>query len=145
VDGARAAIVNVENSMVATTQIAQTTLRSVLGQHVLDELLSEREKINSILQGIIDSSKPAPWGFKVSIVEVKDIESRRACSARWPGGPRPRRATRQSHQRRRRVPGKRTAQGRRARDRGAPDRPPAPLLAETARTRASQSTTIVAV
>ncbi|MDP9284248.1 MAG: SPFH domain-containing protein, partial [Actinomycetota bacterium] len=48
------AIVQVENFMVATSQIAQTTLRSVLGQHQLDELLSEREKINAILQGIID-------------------------------------------------------------------------------------------
>ncbi len=67
------AIVQVENFMVATSQIAQTTLRSVLGQHQLDELLSEREKINSILQGIIDEST-APWGIKVSIVEVKDVE-----------------------------------------------------------------------
>ena len=67
------AIVQVENYMVATSQIAQTTLRSVLGQHVLDELLSEREKINGILQGIIDEST-APWGIKVSIVEVKDVE-----------------------------------------------------------------------
>src|SRR5262249_56213312 len=50
------AIVQVENYMVATSQIAQTTLRSVLGQHTLDELLSEREKINSILQGIIDEA-----------------------------------------------------------------------------------------
>src|SRR6059058_2030749 len=68
-----AAITQVENFMVATSQIAQTTLRSVLGQHVLDELLSEREKINEILQGIIDEST-APWGIKVSIVEVKDVE-----------------------------------------------------------------------
>src|SRR5213595_3611311 len=67
------AIVQVENFMVATSQIAQTTLRSVLGQHMLDELLSEREKINSILQGIIDEST-SPWGIKVSIVEVKDVE-----------------------------------------------------------------------
>src|SRR5438128_3924776 len=67
------AIVQIENFMVATSQIAQTTLRSVLGQHVLDELLSEREKINTILQGIIDEST-APWGIKVSIVEVKDVE-----------------------------------------------------------------------
>jgi regulator of protease activity HflC (stomatin/prohibitin superfamily) len=67
------AIVQIENYMVATSQIAQTTLRSVLGQHVLDELLSEREKINAILQGIIDEST-APWGIKVSIVEVKDVE-----------------------------------------------------------------------
>src|SRR2546422_2763005 len=67
------AIVQVENFMVATSQIAQTTLRSVLGQHQLDELLSEREKINSILQGIIDEAT-APWGIKVAIVEVKDVE-----------------------------------------------------------------------
>ena len=67
------AIVQIENFMVATSQIAQTTLRSVLGQHVLDELLSEREKINGILQGIIDEAT-APWGIKVSIVEVKDVE-----------------------------------------------------------------------
>jgi regulator of protease activity HflC (stomatin/prohibitin superfamily) len=67
------AIVQVENYMVATSQIAQTTLRSVLGQHLLDELLSERDKINAILQEIIDEAT-APWGIKVSIVEVKDVE-----------------------------------------------------------------------
>jgi regulator of protease activity HflC (stomatin/prohibitin superfamily) len=69
----KAAIVQVEDFMVATSQIAQTTLRSVLGQHVLDELLSEREKINAILQAIIDE-QTAPWGIKVSVVEVKDVE-----------------------------------------------------------------------
>src|SRR5881396_2138888 len=69
----KAAIVQVENFMVATSQIAQTTLRSVLGQHLLDELLSERDKINAILQTIIDEAT-APWGIKVSIVEVKDVE-----------------------------------------------------------------------
>lgn len=68
-----AAIVQVENYMVATSQISQTTLRSVLGQHQLDELLSERDKINTILQQIIDEST-SPWGVKVSIVEVKDVE-----------------------------------------------------------------------
>src|SRR4026209_698350 len=67
------AIVQVENFMVATSQIAQTTLRSVLGHHLLDELLSERDKINSILQEIIDEAT-SPWGIKVSIVEVKDVE-----------------------------------------------------------------------
>src|SRR5579862_7252743 len=55
-----AAIVQIENFMVATSQIAQTTLRSVLGQHLLDELLAERDKINAILQGIIDEAT-APW------------------------------------------------------------------------------------
>jgi regulator of protease activity HflC (stomatin/prohibitin superfamily) len=69
----KAAIVQVENFMVATSQIAQTTLRSVLGQHLLDELLSERDKINQILQQIIDEAT-SPWGVKVSIVEVKDVE-----------------------------------------------------------------------
>jgi regulator of protease activity HflC (stomatin/prohibitin superfamily) len=67
------AIVQVENFMVATSQISQTTLRSVLGQHVLDELLAERDKINAILQQIIDEAT-SPWGIKVSIVEVKDVE-----------------------------------------------------------------------
>jgi regulator of protease activity HflC (stomatin/prohibitin superfamily) len=70
---ANASQVQVENFMVATSQIAQTTLRSVLGQHVLDELLSERDKINAILQGIIDEAT-SPWGIKISIVEVKDVE-----------------------------------------------------------------------
>jgi regulator of protease activity HflC (stomatin/prohibitin superfamily) len=69
----REAIVQVENYLVATSQIAQTTLRSVLGQHLLDELLSERDKINEILQEIIDQ-QTAPWGVKVSVVEIKDVE-----------------------------------------------------------------------
>ena len=69
----KAAIVQVENFMVATSQKAQTTLRSVLGQHVLDELLSERDKINAILQTIIDEATE-PWGIKVSAVELKDLE-----------------------------------------------------------------------
>ena len=67
------AIVQIENFMVATSQVAQTTLRSVLGQHLLDELLSERDKINAILQEIIDEAT-SPFGIKVSIVEVKDVE-----------------------------------------------------------------------
>src|SRR6201989_2814417 len=67
------AIVQVENFMNATSQIAQTTLRSVLGQHQLDELLSEREKINAILQTIIDE-QTAPWGIKLSLGVLKDVE-----------------------------------------------------------------------
>ena len=70
---ANASVVQVENYLAATSQISQTTLRSVLGQHVLDELLSERDKINAILQGIIDEAT-SPWGIKVSVVEVKDVE-----------------------------------------------------------------------
>lgn len=68
-----AAIVNVADYIRATSQIAQTTLRSVLGQAELDELLAEREKINHTLQTIIDE-QTEPWGIKVSIVEVKDVE-----------------------------------------------------------------------
>jgi regulator of protease activity HflC (stomatin/prohibitin superfamily) len=68
-----AAIVNVTDYNRATSQIAQTTLRSVLGQSSLDDLLSEREKINERLQQIIDD-QTEPWGVKVSIVEVKDVE-----------------------------------------------------------------------
>jgi regulator of protease activity HflC (stomatin/prohibitin superfamily) len=68
-----AAVVRVENFLVATLQIAQTTMRSVLGQSELDELLSKREEINTRLQQIIDE-QTAPWGIKVSIVEVKDVE-----------------------------------------------------------------------
>ena len=69
----KASIVQVEDFRAATSEIAQTTLRSVLGQHVLDELLAERDKINAILQQIIDEAT-SPWGIKVSIVEVKDVE-----------------------------------------------------------------------
>lgn len=70
---ANAAVVNVENYLFATSQLAQTTLRSVCGQVELDELLSEREKINLQLQGILDRSTD-PWGIKVSLVEVKHID-----------------------------------------------------------------------
>jgi regulator of protease activity HflC (stomatin/prohibitin superfamily) len=69
----RAAVVAIENYLVGTSQIAQTTLRSVLGQHSLDELLAERDRINEILQGIIDQ-QTEPWGVKVTVVEVKDVE-----------------------------------------------------------------------
>lgn len=67
------AVVNIANYLVATQQIAQTTLRSVLGQSELDELLSERDQINHQLQQIIDE-QTEPWGVKVSVVEIKDVE-----------------------------------------------------------------------
>lgn len=67
------AVVNISNYLVATQQIAQTTLRSVLGQSELDELLSERDQINLQLQKIIDE-QTEPWGIKVSVVEIKDVE-----------------------------------------------------------------------
>lgn len=68
-----AAVIEVYNYMQATFQIAQTTLRSVLGQSELDELLSNRDKINQTLQKIIDE-QTEPWGIKVSVVEIKDVE-----------------------------------------------------------------------
>ena len=67
------AVTDVENFLVATTQIAQTTLRSVLGKAELDSLLAERERLNAELQQIIDE-QTEPWGIKVSTVEVKDVE-----------------------------------------------------------------------
>ncbi|HKH15614.1 MAG TPA: slipin family protein [Solirubrobacterales bacterium] len=67
------AVTEVENFLLATSQIAQTTLRSVLGKAELDSLLSERERLNTELQQIIDE-QTEPWGVKVSTVEVKDVE-----------------------------------------------------------------------
>ncbi len=67
------AIVEVEDYLFATSQLAQTTLRSILGQAELDDLLSEREKINQELQSIIDHHTD-PWGIKVSLVEVKHLD-----------------------------------------------------------------------
>jgi SPFH domain / Band 7 family len=69
----RCSVLEVEDFMAATLQIAQTTLRSVLGKAELDELLSERERLNENLQQIIDE-QTEPWGIKVTIVEIKDVE-----------------------------------------------------------------------
>ena len=67
------AIIQVENFLVATSQLAQTTLRSVLGQHDLDEMLSERDKLNQHIQRILDQHTDA-WGIKVSNVEIKHVD-----------------------------------------------------------------------
>ena len=67
------AINRVENYFVATTQLAQTTLRSVLGQYELDDLLASREEINHTLQDILDKATE-PWGIKISMVETKQID-----------------------------------------------------------------------
>lgn len=66
------AIVNIEDFRFATAQLAQTTLRSVTGQAELDELLSEREKLNQLIQKILDEATD-PWGIKVTAVEIKDV------------------------------------------------------------------------
>ncbi|MGB0934907.1 MAG: slipin family protein [Alphaproteobacteria bacterium] len=67
------AIIQVENFQAATSQLAQTTLRSVLGQHELDDMLSEREKLNHDIQSLLDTQTDA-WGIKVSIVEIKHVD-----------------------------------------------------------------------
>ncbi len=72
VDAVRA-VVQVENYMAATSQLAQTTLRSVLGKHELDEMLQERDKLNKDIQAILDHSTES-WGIKVSNVEIKHVD-----------------------------------------------------------------------
>jgi regulator of protease activity HflC (stomatin/prohibitin superfamily) len=67
------AVIAVANYMAATSQLAQTTLRSVLGRHELDELLAERDKLNADIQTILDRHTD-PWGIKVSNVEIKDVD-----------------------------------------------------------------------
>ena len=67
------AIIQVENFQLAISQLAQTTLRSVLGQHELDEMLAERERLNSDIQGILDQQTDA-WGIKVANVEIKHVD-----------------------------------------------------------------------
>jgi len=67
------AVIQVENFLAATSQLAQTTLRTVLGKHTLDEMLSERERLNLDLQKILDSQTDA-WGIKVSNVEIKHVD-----------------------------------------------------------------------
>ena len=70
---AQKSIIQVENFMAATSQLAQTTLRSVLGQHELDEMLAERERLNADIQRILDEQTDA-WGIKVSNVELKHVD-----------------------------------------------------------------------
>ncbi len=70
---AERAIIRVEDFMAATSQLAQTTLRSVLGKHELDEMLAERDRLNSDIQEILDQQTDA-WGIKVTNVEIKDID-----------------------------------------------------------------------
>lgn len=70
---AESAVIQVENYMQATSQLAQTTLRSVLGKHDLDEMLSERDKLNNDIQTILDSQTDS-WGIKVANVEIKHVD-----------------------------------------------------------------------
>src|SRR3954466_2393262 len=88
------AVIEIEDYRYATSQLAQTTLRSVLGEVELDELLSDREKINAVLKKIIDE-RSDPWGIEVSAVEVKDVDlpdQMKRAMARQAGGGAQRRA-----------------------------------------------------
>ena len=101
----RLAIVEVSNFLYATSQLAQTTLRSVLGEVELDELLSQREKLNVRLQSILDQHT-SPWGVKVTMVEVKQVDlAEQMIRAIAPPGRSRTRAPRQNHPRRRRIYG----------------------------------------
>ena len=82
------AIINVQNYMEATGQKAQTTLRSVLGQHELDELLAERDRLNANIQKILDAATDV-WGIKVSNVEIKHVDLTRTWCAPSRGRPKP--------------------------------------------------------
>ncbi len=70
---AEKAIIQVDNFVMATSQLAQTTLRSVLGRHELDDMLAARDKLNADIQGILDKQTDA-WGIKVSNVEIKHVD-----------------------------------------------------------------------
>jgi regulator of protease activity HflC (stomatin/prohibitin superfamily) len=81
------AIVEVEDYLYATSKLAQTTLRSVVGEAELDELLAERERINDRIAGILDEGTD-PWGIKVAKVRSKTLTCLSRCSARWRDRPR---------------------------------------------------------
>jgi regulator of protease activity HflC (stomatin/prohibitin superfamily) len=107
---AQKAVIQVEDFLAATSQLAQTTLRSVLGQHELDEMLAERERLNADIQRILDEQTDA-WGIKVSNVELKhvDLDERMICQT----GRSRAAAPRQGHRRGRRTPsGQELPQGR---------------------------------
>ena len=129
-----AAVVKVENYWKATSLIAQTTLRSVLGQAPLDDLLSQRDVINQKLQEIIDR-QTEPWGVKVTAVEVKDVslpDSMKRAMAKQAEAERERRANRQ---RRRRIPSRRKDGPGRRDDQQRAHRPPTAVPANHARDR----------
>ena len=132
------AVVEVENYLFATSQLAQTTLRSVCGEGELDELLAEREKINSRIQSILDS-QTEPWGIKVVLVELKHIdlpEAMQRAMARQAEAERERRA--QGDRGRGRVPGRPEDHRRGADHRDPPGRDSAALSADARRGRIRQ-------
>src|SRR6202162_1732863 len=118
-----AAVVRVEKYLKATSLISQTTLRSVLGQAELDELLSQRDKINLRLQEIIDRQTD-PWGIKVTAVEVRDVVLPDSMKRAMAG------AARENHKRRRRVSGRGKTGAGGIDDFRATDRPATALLTD---------------
>ena len=118
-----AAVVRVEKYLKATSLISQTTLRSVLGQAELDELLSQRDKINLRLQEIIDRQTD-PWGIKVTAVEVRDVVLPDSMKRAMAG------AARENHKRRRRVSGRGKTGAGGIDDFCATDRPATALLTD---------------
>jgi hypothetical protein len=124
------AIINVEHFYEATSQLAQTTLRSVLGQHDLDEMLAEREKLNHDIRTILDTQTDA-WGIKVANVEIKDVDINEGDGARdrAPGRSRAP-APRQDHPCRGRTPGSHSTRRCRAPAGGRSTRNPAALPAD---------------
>ena len=102
---ADASVVDIEDYLRATSEIAKTTLRSVLGKAELDTLLSERERLNEDLQRIIDE-QTEPWGIKVVAVEIKDVGIPRHAARDGPPGGGRARPSREGDQRRGRVPGR---------------------------------------
>ena len=128
-----AAVVKVENFWKATSLIAQTTLRSVLGQSPLDDLLAQRDVINQKLQEIIDR-QTEPWGIKVTAVEVKDVAAARQHEARDGQTGRSRtRTPRQGRERGRRISGRRKNGAGRRDDQQGTDRAATALSADHAR------------
>ena len=128
-------VVEVEDVLAATSQIAQTTLRSVLGKAELDALLSERERLNEDLQKIIDD-QTEPWGIKVTAVEIKDVEIPEDMQSRDRAAGRGRaRAPGEDHQRRRRGAGRREARRGGRRDQPQSRDDPIALPADAARDR----------
>ena len=130
------AIINVQNYHHAVSQVAQTSLRSVIGQNDLDQLLSGREKINAHLKDVIDAPTEEPWGILAERVELKDIslpESMKRSMSRQAEARA--RAPRPGHRRRWRVPGIHPARRGRHRDGRRPGRPAATAAADRRRGR----------
>jgi len=136
VDNPERAVIEVEDYVYATSQLAQTTLRSVIGQSELDELLAERERINEIVRGIIDQGTD-PWGINVTSVEIKDIdlpkEMQRAM-AKQAEAERTGTAG-QGHRCRGRISGFSETRGRRPGHHGTPCRSTAPVPSDRDRDR----------